>query len=335
MTGSGAGAYPDRMDFRRLRYFVAVAEDLHFTNAAARLHLAQPALSQAIRQLEAELGATLLHRTRREVKLTYAGTVLLHDAKKLLSDVEFLERRVKAAEEGSIGVLRLGYVDNALYGALPQLLRAISTASPGVTVVLRPMSSAAMLVALEEDTLDIGLLRPEPFVPPAIAIEIIHRDPLVLAIPIGHPLAREDCELDMSAVEELDLIVPERQRDSTVHNMILDYMSKVGIRVNVVARVSSIQAGLSLVAGGMGVILMPKRVETWGTGHMVFRPVTPPPEPATLAVAWTRENPSPVTRDCVALALEMTIDDFTEQVFVDAVTASPPSIMSVSPNHRT
>ena len=289
------------MDIRRLRYFVAVAEDRHFTNAAARLHLAQPALSQAIRRLEAELGTKLLERTRREVKLTFAGSVLLEDAKKLLRDVDVAEQRVKAAHEGAIGLLRIGFVDMALYGALPRLLQRFRASSPGVNVSLHSMGAAAMLSALEEGRLDIGLSRPAPLRPSRVAFEIIEQDPLVLAIPLGDPLGDYE-EVDLASIRSLDLIAPERERDAVIHDMVLDYFSELNVEVNVVTKVSSIQAMLAFVASGMGVAILPKRLETWATEHVIYRPFTPTLPPASLAIAWVPDRLDPVSLSFLSLA---------------------------------
>jgi DNA-binding transcriptional LysR family regulator len=298
---TAATGYPRRVDLRRLRYFVAVAEDRHFTNAAARLHLAQPALSQAIRRLEAELGTKLLHRTRREVKLTYAGSVLFEDAKKILKDVEVAEQRVKAAHEGAIGLLRIGFVDMALYGVLPRLLQRFNAETPGVTVSLHSMGTAALLSALEEGTLDIGLLRPARLHASRVALEVLEHDPLVLAIPVGDPLGEFE-QVDMTSIRSLDLIVPERERDAVIHDMILDYFSESNVEVNVVTEVSSIQALLAFVGSGMGIAVVPKRLEAWATEHVVFRPFTPALPPASLAIAWVPERLDPVTLSFLSLA---------------------------------
>lgn len=300
-------AYPRRMDIRRLKYFVAVAEELHFTNAAARLHLAQPALSQAINRLEAELGTKLLQRTRREVKLTYAGSVLLQDAKKLLRDVELAEQRVKAAESGALGILRLGFVDIALYGALPQLLQGFNAVSPGVTVTLHSMGTVSMLSALDEGALDIGLLRPTPVRSSRVAFEVVAQDPLVLAIPAADPLGDRP-QIDMSSIESLDLIAPERTRDAVVHDMLLDYFSDLGVEVNVVTKVSSIHAALALVGGGIGVSVVPQCVGTWANDCVVFRPFTPALDPASLAVAWVPDRLDPVTLSFLSLARRTSVD---------------------------
>jgi DNA-binding transcriptional LysR family regulator len=289
------------VDIRRLRYFVAVAEDRHFTNAAARLHLAQPALSQAIRRLEAELGTKLLHRTRREVKLTYAGSVLFEDAKRILKDVELAEQRVKAAHAGAIGMLRIGFVDLALYGVLPRLLQRFGAEAQGVSVSLHSMGTAALFAALEEGTLDIGLLRPARLHGSRVAFEVIEQDPLVLAIPAGDPLG--ECEeVDFTSIRSLDLILPERERDAVIHDMILDYFSDLNVEANVVTRVTSIQASLAFVGSGMGVTVVPKRIEAWATEHVVFRPFTPALPPASLAVAWVPERLDPVSLSFLALA---------------------------------
>ncbi|QVJ02463.1 LysR family transcriptional regulator [Nocardiopsis eucommiae] len=149
------------MDLRHLRYFVAVAEELHFGRAAERLHMAQPPLSQQIRQLEAELGVELLHRTTRRVALTEAGRVYLDLARGILADVDRAAHQARLVASGAVGHLSLGCVGSATYSLLPNLSRRLSVELPGVDFSFRgDMLGPDQVEALRGGTIDVALLRP-------------------------------------------------------------------------------------------------------------------------------------------------------------------------------
>src|SRR3954447_8705876 len=149
-----SGATFLRMELRHLRYFVAVAEELHFRRAAERLHVAQPAVSEQIRKLEAELGVLLLHRTQRSVVLTEAGTVLLEDARRILRQTDAAQRATRRARDGVLSRLRIGYVPDAMPATLPRALRHLRASTPAVQVELEAGSARALLADLRGDRLD-------------------------------------------------------------------------------------------------------------------------------------------------------------------------------------
>jgi DNA-binding transcriptional LysR family regulator len=288
------------MDLRRLRYFVAVAEDLHFTKAAARLNVAQPALSQAIRRLEAELGVELLQRNRREVKLTFAGSVLLEDARKLLSDGELAASRARAAKDGVIGLLRLGYIDAAVYELMPRLLKRFRSKLPGVTISLFSTPNMEIVHALEAGELDVGILRP-PAAGSSLSFEVLDEDELMLAIPASHPLSR--CEVvDLSSIREIDVIMAQRPLAPDTYDLIAGLYRESGVEIEVVAHVSTMQAMVSLVGGEMGVAIVPRRVVRWGDDHVVFRPIVPSPPPLRLVVGWSPHHLHAVSASFVEIA---------------------------------
>ncbi|MGI9599299.1 MAG: LysR family transcriptional regulator, partial [Acidimicrobiales bacterium] len=147
------------MNLRRLRYFVAVADELHFGRAAKRLHMAQPPLSQQIRQLEAELGVTLFERSTRRVTLTDAGRLFYPEAQRLLVEADSVERRVAEIRSGDGGTLRLGFVDSASYEVMPRLLRAHRQRWPSVEYELLSMSTDAQHESLVGRRIDLGIGR--------------------------------------------------------------------------------------------------------------------------------------------------------------------------------
>src|SRR5436309_10286813 len=149
-----------QMELRHLRYFVAVAEELHFGRAAARLHIAQPPLSQQILRLEAELGVELLRRNRRSVRLTDAGRLLLEQSRPLLAQADHVEQLLRQASAGEVGRLAVGFVGSASYEALPRILREFRDRHPQVELRLDELTTAGQVAALNAGRIDVGLVRP-------------------------------------------------------------------------------------------------------------------------------------------------------------------------------
>ena len=177
-------------DIRQLRYFIAVAERLHFGRAAAALSISQPPLSRAIRDLEAELGVRLFARSRRRVELTPAGEHLLGEARRLLASLERAAQEVHAMASGEKGRLRIGFVSLADFGVLPGLLKAYKAARPGVTLALREMLSPEQAAGLAAGDLDFGLLLPPVGGAEAFDHLVVQRERFLVALPAAHRLAR-------------------------------------------------------------------------------------------------------------------------------------------------
>src|SRR5208282_909817 len=177
------------MELRHLRYFVAVAEELHFSRAAERLHMAQPPLSQQIRQLEDELGVQLFERTRRRVQLTDAGRVVLEEARRALVQADRVVAAAHRAAEGAAGFLRVGFSSSAPYTTLPAILRAFRAQFPGVALNLYERSTEEQIELLAAGTIDVALVRrPVENAPESLVIKTILREHLVLAMPHDHRL---------------------------------------------------------------------------------------------------------------------------------------------------
>jgi len=179
------------VDLRSLRQFVAVAEELHFSRAAARLHMTQPPLTQAIQALERALGTVLFERTQRSVNLSPAGAALLPAVRRLLRDAEDLPRMAQAAADGLAGRLRLAFVSSIAYGPLPQWLRSFRQAHADVNVHLREATLDVQLAAFDNDEIDAGFVLHAPQAAPAgFEAWSALSEALVLALPDTHPAAR-------------------------------------------------------------------------------------------------------------------------------------------------
>jgi DNA-binding transcriptional LysR family regulator len=178
------------MELRHLRYFVTVAEELHFGRAATRLAIVQPSLSQQIRQLEDELGFPLLYRTKRYVELTDAGKVFLVEARQVLAQVREAKHTAQRAYRGEVGRLVVGYISSSTYDLLPLMLRVYRERFPAVEVALRELTTQEQLRALEEEYIQVGLLR-LPISAPLLHVEVVRREPIVCVLPEEHPLATD------------------------------------------------------------------------------------------------------------------------------------------------
>ena len=200
------------MELRHLRYFVAVAEERHFGRAAARLHIAQPPLSQQIRRLEAELGEPLLYRTTRSVELSPAGEVLLERSREILAAVDAAVDDARRAARGEYGRLAIGFTGSSTYEMLPSLAAALRRELPGVVLDLRgELLTPAQVARLLDGTLDLGLLRP-PVHERDLDTEVLRSEPLIAVLPESHPLADSDAvpleQLERGTVRHLSLALP-------------------------------------------------------------------------------------------------------------------------------
>ncbi len=178
------------MELRQLRYFIAVAEELHFRRAAARLHISQPPLSQQIARLEEELGCRLLSRTRRRVELTPAGEAFLRDARATLEELDVAVATVRRIETGQAGLLRVNFVGSALLSIVPGIIQRFRRGRPEVEIELRERSTLEQLRALNSGIIDVGLVRPPIDPDDALATEVVMRERTVAAIPV-RPSARQ------------------------------------------------------------------------------------------------------------------------------------------------
>jgi DNA-binding transcriptional LysR family regulator len=281
------------MELRHLRSFVAVAEERHFGRAAERLHMAQPPLSQQIRRLETELGATLLHRTTRNVELAPAGEVLLARAREILAAVDSATEDARRAARGEFGRLAVGFTGSATYALLPQVATALRIELPGVVLDLRgELLTPAQVAGLLDGSLDLGLLRP-PVRDGDLAVEVVRREPLVAVLPEGHPLA----EADSVPLEELEgepfVVYPSHFR-SVVHDAVEETCAAHGFRPHVALEVSETATLVSFVAAGLGVSLVPESVRHMTVHGAVYRPLARDAATVELAVAWRRADTTPV-----------------------------------------
>jgi DNA-binding transcriptional LysR family regulator len=263
------------MELRHLRYFVAVAEELHFGRAAERLCIAQPPLSMQIRQLEDELGFRLFDRTNRSVALTPAGTLLLEEVRhnlRSLQEAVLAARRVAKGETGWLGV---GFVGSATYELLPRILRTFRAEYPGVELVLRELVSSKQATALRDGRIHIGLARP-PIAVSGIESEILLMEPLVAVLSSAHPLAGRK-RLELRDLAEEDFVLFPRIPKPSYADFVIEACERTGFRPNVSQEAAEMHTAIGLVAAGLGVSLVPVSVRSESRPGLVFMPLEDPP----------------------------------------------------------
>ncbi len=286
------------MELRHLRYFVAVAEERHFGRAAARLHMAQPPLSQQVRRLEEELGVALLRRTTRRVDLTDAGAAYLVRAREVLAAVEAAGEEARQVAAGIAGRLAIGCVGSATYSLLPALARALREELPDLDVTFRgEMLVPDQVAALRDGTLDLALLRP-PVDEVAVQVRTLRTERLVVALPEGHPLAARDVVQPADLAEE-DLVVhPGR---SVMHAVVLRTCREAGFEPRMRHEVDQTSTLVTFVAAGLGVALVPEPVSSLGVAGATYRPLAGQLAGVDLAVGTRAGEDSAAVARVVAL----------------------------------
>jgi DNA-binding transcriptional LysR family regulator len=280
------------MELRHLRYFLAVAEELHFSRAAARLRIAQPPLSQQIRQLERELDVVLFHRTNRRVELTPAGRAFLDEVRRVLAQTEHAVSTAQRADRGEIGELAIGFVPSADLDILPRVLGVWSARFPAVEIRLHPLPPSAQTEALRDGRIEIGFVR-LPVEEGGLVVETIQHEPLVAVLPARHRLARRST-VRLSALRGDRLIMFPRETAPGYYDLLLAACRRAGFTPRVFHEPGSIQTNLGLVSAGIGVTLMPASIRSLGRSGVVYRPLAPPVPHVEMGVAYRHGARSPV-----------------------------------------
>jgi DNA-binding transcriptional LysR family regulator len=289
------------VELRHLKYFVAVAEELHFTRAAERLHIAQPPLSQQIRQLEAEFGTELLRRNRRRVELTDAGRAALEQARKTLRQAEQVVIAARRAARGELGQLRVGFSSSAPYTTLPAILRTFRARFPDVTLALHERSTEEQISLLAADAIDIGFVRlPIENAPGSLILKTVLREPLVLAIPREHRFGRMRSVPLMALAKEAFLMMP-RHAAPGLYDDIHALCRRVGFTPRVAQEAVQMQTIISLVSAGLGVAIVPASIRNLQREHVVYRPLTSVRVRTAMAVAYDRNNSLAVLKSFLAV----------------------------------
>lgn len=290
------------MNLTRLRYFVAVAEELHFGRAADRLHMAQPPLSQQIRQLEKEISTELFDRTTRRVELTAAGRTLYPEAVRLLRNADTVERLMAEHSDGETGVLRVGFVDSASYAVMPQFLRAYRERWPRVRFELNTMSSEAQRVALAQGVIDIGIARTRG-TEPGLSHTVILEERLHVALSAGHPFADRP-SVGLHELAGQSFISFSRSESPALSSELHSMLQQVGVDYAPVIEAEEYTTIVGLVAAGEGIAVVPESVRSFQPERLVYVPISDPAAAVRLMLLTREDEQLQVVRHALELAAE-------------------------------
>lgn len=292
------------MELRHLRYFVAVAEELHFTRAADRLNIAQPPLSQQIHQLENELGVQLFHRTKRQVELTTAGKILLKNTYKILNDIEKACDSAQRAHRGEIGKIIVGFTGTAILDILPNLSQHYRTRLPLVDLTVFQLSSTEQIHSLLNGEINIGILC-APVQNSELNFEVIRQEPFIIAMPENHPLASKSAPIEVQELSKELFIMTPRKAGQIYYDMIINICHSAGFSPHITQEVHELLTSISLVAAGMGVALVPHSIHNFQIKGVVYRQLKNSVSTLKTALAWRNDEKSPLVHSFITLAKEI------------------------------
>jgi DNA-binding transcriptional LysR family regulator len=280
------------MDLRQLRYFVAVAEELHFTRAAERLKVAQPTLSLQVRILEKELGVTLLKRSKRRVELTHPGQIFVTEARRLLAGAEEAIRAVQSANDGRLGRLFVVCGPTSAYAGLLGVLELYRRRSPQVDVQVLESPVVDAVQTVEQGRADVGLVVPY-FESTQLKREIVLEVPLLAAVPISHPLASAT-QLDLKQLAEEPFVLFGQRRGSGFYERVLAVCHASGFTPRVLEAMEDIHTLLYVVGAGYGVSLVPATIEPHSHRDVALIPLRDTAATLELAMVWRVDRINPL-----------------------------------------
>ncbi|TWE06640.1 LysR family transcriptional regulator [Pseudomonas sp. AG1028] len=290
------------MELRHLRYFVAVAEELHFGRAADLLGISQPPLSQQIQALEQELGVRLFERSNRHVALTDAGRLFLEETRQTLAQVSKSVDVVRRAEQGEIGELQIGFTASAPFvSIIPRAVFAFRQAFPAVHLNLQEMTSRQVSQALQEKKLQIGMIRPLELPAELDAVELL-REPLVALLHAGHPLAGEhDRGLALAELANEPFVFFPRSYGSGLYGQLFNLARQAGFSPRITQEAHEALTIIGLVAAGLGVSVLPASFRRIRIDGVVFRTLTDTDATTAVWLVKRRQERSPLAQAFIDL----------------------------------
>lgn len=281
------------IELRLYRYFVTLAETLHFGRAAARLGIAQPPFSQQIQKLEHDLGTLLLRRNNRKVELTPAGMAFLEEARRTLAAAERAERAARLAGEGRSGQLSIGMINSAVYeDTIPTVVLRLSERHPGIDLSLREMTTPQQIRALHAGEIQVGFVRP-PIHDTELETLTVHTEPLLLALPAAHPLAGLPA-VPLGKLAADPWVMLPSGLGLGFYEQVIDICRKAGFMPETHQVATEIPTMISLIAAGLGVTLVPASITNLRRTGVVYRPIEGQNELVETVAVWTPAHASPL-----------------------------------------
>ncbi|NYT36024.1 LysR family transcriptional regulator [Allopusillimonas soli] len=294
------------MDFRHLQQFVVLAETLNFRRAAERLHMSQPPLSVSIRKLESELGVDLFVRGKDGVRLTPSGEAALADARRALFHANQFNEAARAASTGDGGVLRVGFVGSATHYILPRIVTAFRSRHPGVQLVLREATSVRIMQGLEDDTLDVGVVRVPVSSHAGTRLLPLQTEPFILAVPSAHPLAKVN-PVRLQDLSEEGFILYTQSDAAGLRMASIHACQLRGFTPRLAQEAVQVQTVLSLVEAGLGIALVPSINRRLNSEKITYKALADFPESASIGISltWRPDVETPALRNFLQVASQL------------------------------
>jgi DNA-binding transcriptional LysR family regulator len=292
------------MELRHLRYFLAVAEELNFTRAARRLHIAQPPLTQQIKALEAELGVTLIDRSSYRIRLTGAGRAFAAEVTRILGEVRNAALIAKRAARSTVGQVRVGFTESASFNPLvTSAFRSFRSAFADIEVSLEERQSTELAVALREGRLDVAFVRPPLKTKEGLTLHLLQEEDMVAVIPSGHALARRKSIELRELAPEAFILYPRAVRPGLA-DAVVEACEKAGFTPRVEQYAPQLAATINLVAASLGVSVVPQSMQGLQSGALAYIPLRGRPVRAQLSLAHRTGESAAAVLKFIELARE-------------------------------
>jgi DNA-binding transcriptional LysR family regulator len=309
------------IDLRQMRYFVCLAEELHFGRAAERLGIAQAPLSQQIKLIEERLGVALFHRTTRRTRLTAAGQTLLRHAREILDATDRAVAHTRAMAGEATGRITVAGVNVAMTHVIPPILAEFRKRWPAVIVDILPLGTAEQLRTLETGEITVAFIRPTEQVA-YMQVETILSEGFVAALPRGHHLtAKSEIALRDFVGESLIGYAPIL--GANYATIMMTALRKAGLQTRVVRECTHTMAVAAQVASGLGVAIMPSWIANISSPYLEFRPIPELPQAIDLVVAWSAGEVSPIVRDFIATTRRVAAELSRQKIWQPAPVTEP------------
>lgn len=294
-----------QVELRHLRYFVAVAEELHFRRAAERLNMSQPPLSLQIKELERELGIPLFDRNRQHVALTPGGMALLPDARRVLESVSAAAKNARNAADGEFGELRVGLTQSAEFlSFLPETLHRLRVRYPAILVSFQQRTTTEQIDAVAHERLDLGILRkPAEKLPREVRLTRLYPDPLMLAVHAHDPLAAH-AFVHMRDLRDRAFVLSPADAQSGLHDAVVELARAARFFPRLVQEVRQITTTIGMVAAGVGVAIVPASARCIHIGQVALVPIVDPGAQSWLHMITRAEPRGRVMAELTAMLLE-------------------------------
>jgi DNA-binding transcriptional LysR family regulator len=291
------------MELRHIRYFLAVADERHFTRAAAKLGIGQPPLSQQIKDLESEVGAALFHRVAHGAELTAAGEAFFNVVKDMPMLAERATTAARRAARGETGSLRVGFTASAAFNTVvPSAIRAFRRAYADVDLLLEEANSTRLIARLQEGSLDAAFLRPEVAGSEVLSVRVISQEPMMIALPSNHRAAKQ-AEVDLKLLKNDSFLLFPRQIGPTLYDTVITACRNAGFEPVLGQSAPQIASIVNLVAAELGVSVVPASISQLSVEGVTYRPISGHAPTTRLALAYRRDETSPVVRNFLARAV--------------------------------